>query len=57
MRTQKPTTRCCLASFADGRLGIVTRTVPFDALPDALHAVDRAETVGKLVLDVNEADI
>ena len=46
-----------LGLFADGRLGSVTRTVPFDVLPDAFHAVDRAETVGKLVLDVNEADI
>ena len=44
-----------LGLFADGRLGNVTRTVSFDALPDALDAVDRAEAVGKLVLDVSGA--
>ena len=44
-----------LGLFAEGRLGNVTRTVSFDALPDALHAVDRAEAVGKLVLGVSGA--
>jgi NADPH2:quinone reductase len=42
-----------LALAADGRLGGATRVVPFDALPDALDAVDRAEAVGKLVLGVD----
>ncbi len=45
-----------LGLSADGRLGRVTRTVSFDALPDALHAVDRADAVGKLVVNVSEAD-
>ncbi len=44
-----------LGLFADGRLRNVTRTVSFDALPEALSAVDRAEAVGKLVLGVGGA--
>ena len=44
-----------LALAADGRLGRATRVVPFDALPDALDAVDRAEAVGKLVVKVDES--
>jgi NADPH:quinone reductase len=42
-----------LGLAADGRLGPAVTTVPFDALPDALGAVDRAEAVGKLVLWVD----
>lgn len=42
-----------LGLFTDGHLRNVTRTVSFDALPDALDAVDRAEAVGKLVVDVS----
>ena len=45
-----------LTLAADGSLGRATRTVPFDALPEALNAVDRAEAVGKLVLHVGEVD-
>jgi len=30
--------------------------VPFDALPDALGAVDRSEAAGKLVVNVGEVD-
>ena len=44
-----------LALAADGRLGHATRVVPFDALADALDAVDRAEAVGKLVVKVDDA--
>ena len=46
-----------LALAADGRLGHATRTVTFDALPDALDTVDRAEAVGKLVVDVDVDDV
>ncbi len=42
-----------LALAADGRLGGATQVVSFDALPDALGAVDRAEAVGKLVVKVD----
>ena len=45
-----------LALAADGKLGGATRVVPFDALPDALDAVDRARAVGKLVLQVGDID-
>ncbi len=45
-----------LALAADGHLGRATRTVSFDALPDALGAVDRSEAVGKLVLRIGEVD-
>jgi len=45
-----------LALAADGRLGRATRVVPFDELPDALSAVDRAEAVGKLVVKVDNVD-
>lgn len=41
-----------LALADDGKLGGATKVVPFDALPDALDAVDRAQAVGKLVVDV-----
>ena len=44
-----------LALAAAGRLGGATGVVPFDALADALGAVDRAEAVGKLVLKVDDA--
>lgn len=43
-----------LGLFADGRLVPVTHAVSFDALPDALDAVDRAQAVGKLVLRLDE---
>ena len=42
-----------LAVAADRRLGHATRVVSFDALPDALDAVDRAEAVGKLVVKMD----
>ena len=42
-----------LALAADGRLGGATRAVSFDALRDALRAVDRAEAVGKLVVKMD----
>ncbi len=42
-----------LALAADGRLGGTTRVVPFDGLPEALGAVDRAEAVGKSVVSVS----
>ncbi len=45
-----------LALAADGRLAGATRVVPFGALPDALDAVDRAESVGKLVMRVADVD-
>ena len=45
-----------LALAADGRLGGATQVVSFDALRDALSAVDRAEAVGKLVVRVDEVD-
>jgi NADPH2:quinone reductase len=45
-----------LGLAADGSLGRAPRTVPFDALPDALSAVDRAEAVGKLVVRVDGVD-
>jgi NADPH:quinone reductase len=45
-----------LALAADGSLGRATRTVPFDALADAVDAVDRSEAVGKLVLRVGEVN-
>jgi len=45
-----------LALAADGRLGHATRAVPYDVLPDALTAVDRAEAVGKLVVKVRGID-
>ena len=45
-----------LALAADGRLGGATQVVSFDALPDALSVVDRAEAVGKLVVQVDEVD-
>jgi len=45
-----------LALSAEGRLGGATRVVPFDALPDALGAVDRSEAAGKLVVNVGEVD-
>ena len=45
-----------LALAADGRLGGATGAVSFDALPDALSAVDRAEAVGKLVVQVDPVD-
>ena len=45
-----------LALAADGGLGRATESVSFDALPDALDAVDRSEAVGKLVLRVDEGD-
>jgi hypothetical protein len=41
-----------LGLAAEGRLGDVERTVAFDALPEALDAVDRAEAVGKMVVQV-----
>jgi NADPH2:quinone reductase len=41
---------------ADGSLGRATRVVSFDALPDALNAVDRAQAVGKLVVKISDAD-
>ena len=37
---------------ADGALGRAVRTVSFDRLPDALDAVDRAASVGKVVVQV-----
>ena len=43
-----------LGLSASGRLGGVTRTVSFDELPDALDAVDRAEALGKLVVNVSD---
>lgn len=43
-----------LTLAADGRLGGATAAVSFDALPEALGAVDRGEAVGKLVLQVGE---
>ena len=45
-----------VALASDGRLGRATRVVPFDALPDALDAVDRTEAVGKLVVKVDDVD-
>ncbi len=42
-----------LALAADGRLGGATQVVSFDALRDALSAVDRAEAVGKLVVKMD----
>ncbi len=45
-----------LGLAADGRLAGATRVVPFDELPDALDAVDRAEAVGKLVVHVTDVD-
>jgi NADPH2:quinone reductase len=45
-----------LGLAADGSLGRVARTVSFDALPEALNAVERAEAVGKLVVRVDGAD-
>jgi NADPH:quinone reductase len=45
-----------LGLAADGSLGLVARTVSFDALPEALNLVDRAEAVGKLVVRVDVAD-
>ncbi len=42
-----------LALAAEGRLGRCTRVVPFDALPDALDSIDRAEAVGKLVVKLD----
>lgn len=46
-----------LVLAADGRLARSTRVVSFDALPDTLDAVDRAEAVGKQVVQVGEVDI
>ncbi len=45
-----------LGLAAAGSLGRGTRAVSFDALPDAVNAVDRAETVGKLVVQVLAVD-
>lgn len=45
-----------LTLVAEGKLGGATLVVPFDALPDALHTVDRAEAVGKLVANVHQVD-
>jgi NADPH2:quinone reductase len=45
-----------LALAAEGSLGGATGVVSFDALPDALSAVDRAEAVGKLVVRVRDVD-
>lgn len=45
-----------LALAVDGHLGKATRAVLFDALPDALTVVDRAEAVGKLVVTVDGSD-
>ncbi len=42
-----------LTLAGDGRLGGATRVVTFDELPDALGVVDRAQAVGKLVLQVS----
>jgi NADPH:quinone reductase len=44
-----------LGLAADGRLGGVERAVPFDTLPEALGAIDRAEAAGKVVLRVGTA--
>ena len=44
-----------LALASAGRLGRATWVVSFDALPDVLDAVDRAEAVGKLVVKVDIA--
>jgi len=46
-----------LALAADGGLGRATQVVSFDDLPEALKAVDRAEAIGKLVVNVGEVDI
>jgi NADPH2:quinone reductase len=43
-----------LGLASEGRLGHVAQAVSFDALPDALEAVDRAEATGKLVVRVSE---
>ncbi len=45
-----------LGLFADGRLVPAPHAVSFDALPDALDAVDRAQAVGKLVLTVGDVE-
>ena len=45
-----------LALASDGGLGRATWAVSFDALPEALDSVDRAEAVGKLVLRVGDVD-
>jgi len=41
-----------LALSAHGELGGATEVVAFDALPDALDAIDRAQALGKLVVEV-----
>jgi len=41
-----------LALAAHGALGGATEVVTFDALPDALDAIDRAQALGKLVVEV-----
>lgn len=43
-----------LALAADGRISGATTVVPFDALPDSLDAVDRAEAIGKIVVRVTQ---
>ncbi len=43
-----------LALAAEGRLAGATGVASFDALPRALGAVDRAEAVGKLVVNVGD---
>ena len=45
-----------LTLAADGRLGGATEVVLFDALPEALGAVDRGEAVGKLVVKLEGQD-
>ena len=45
-----------LALATTGRLGGATQLFPFEALPEALDAVDRAEAVGKLVVSVSAID-
>jgi NADPH:quinone reductase len=42
-----------LTLAADGRLGGATQVVTFDALPEALSAVDRAAAVGKVVVKMD----
>jgi len=42
-----------LTLAGEGRLSGATQVVPFDELPDALDAVDRAQAVGKSVLQVS----
>jgi len=37
---------------AEGRISGATTVIPFDALPESLNAVDRAEAVGKIVIQV-----